>query len=137
MTTPYNKRDHTHCPPVDSPCGLKGEHRCCLCEEPVQEQPKESIVENIYFAFLVLVAVSGIVLATVLITRQYDRENLTYECTYIDKKLVIVAIPGGREANLATPCDIAFEQKFMDIRMEAIKPYEEALNRVTNILTKP
>lgn len=33
---PYNKRDHTHCPEKDSPCGIQGSHRCCLCEEPVK-----------------------------------------------------------------------------------------------------
>ncbi len=39
-TQPYNKIDHNHCPEVDSPCGLKGKHRCCLCQEPVESQPK-------------------------------------------------------------------------------------------------
>ena len=35
LTTPsdYNKRDHTHCPDTNSPCGIEGEHRCCLCLE--------------------------------------------------------------------------------------------------------
>lgn len=31
---PYNKRDHRHCSEKDSPCGIQGSHRCCLCEEP-------------------------------------------------------------------------------------------------------
>ena len=35
MTTPYNKIDHSHCPEINSPCGIKGKHRCCLCNEPV------------------------------------------------------------------------------------------------------
>lgn len=36
MTTPYNKIDHTHCWKQENPpCGIKGKHRCCLCEEPV------------------------------------------------------------------------------------------------------
>lgn len=34
-TSDYNKRDHVHCPQTNSPCGLEGEHRCCLCEKPV------------------------------------------------------------------------------------------------------
>lgn len=29
--TPYNQRDHTHCPDTNSPCGFEGKHRCCLC----------------------------------------------------------------------------------------------------------
>jgi hypothetical protein len=36
----YNKHDHTHCPPINSPCGIKGSHRCCLCLEP-SPQPEE------------------------------------------------------------------------------------------------
>jgi hypothetical protein len=32
----YYKHDHTHCWMVlNPPCGIKGKHRCCLCEEPV------------------------------------------------------------------------------------------------------
>lgn len=31
----YNKYDHTHCfNQKESPCGIKGIHRCCLCLEP-------------------------------------------------------------------------------------------------------
>lgn len=26
---------HSHCPEKDSPCGIQGSHRCCLCEEPI------------------------------------------------------------------------------------------------------
>ena len=33
--TPYNQRDHSHCwESKEPPCGLKGTHRCCLCELP-------------------------------------------------------------------------------------------------------
>lgn len=42
---PYNKLDHTHCwKEKNPPCGIKGEHRCYLCEEPVQTSNKESHV---------------------------------------------------------------------------------------------
>lgn len=40
----YNKISHTHCfNQVDSPCGIKGKHRCCLCGEPVPHDPNEKI----------------------------------------------------------------------------------------------
>lgn len=28
---PYYVTDHSHCPQTNSPCGLEGKHRCCLC----------------------------------------------------------------------------------------------------------
>lgn len=36
LTTPneaeeYSKSDHRHCPDHNSPCGIEGKHRCCLC----------------------------------------------------------------------------------------------------------
>lgn len=31
MKKEYGFRDHTHCPGKDSPCGMEGKHRCCLC----------------------------------------------------------------------------------------------------------
>lgn len=31
--TGKNRADHTHCPAKDSPCGIEGEHRCCLCKK--------------------------------------------------------------------------------------------------------
>lgn len=32
---PYSHKDHIHCPEKDSPCGMEGSHRCCLCgKEP-------------------------------------------------------------------------------------------------------
>lgn len=39
-----NTQDHRHCPTKDSPCGIEGEHRCCLCGKPVGV---ERIVEEI------------------------------------------------------------------------------------------
>ena len=34
----YNKHDHTHCfNQKESPCGVKGIHRCCLCLEPTPQ----------------------------------------------------------------------------------------------------
>jgi hypothetical protein len=42
MNTPYNKRDHNHCWTSDNPpCGIKGQHRCCLCMEPVPDTNKK------------------------------------------------------------------------------------------------
>lgn len=39
----YQYRDHSHCwTSVNPPCGLKGKHRCCLCELP----PEEDICNN-------------------------------------------------------------------------------------------
>lgn len=39
---PYNKTDHIHCWSQENPpCGLKGKHRCCLCNEPVPPEHKE------------------------------------------------------------------------------------------------
>lgn len=36
--TPYNQRDHYHCwQEEEPPCGIKGKHRCCLCELPVPQ----------------------------------------------------------------------------------------------------
>lgn len=36
----YSKIDHTHCWQSDNPpCGLKGKHRCCLCELPNEPLP--------------------------------------------------------------------------------------------------
>lgn len=33
MTESYNRRDHTHCFDQENPpCGIRGKHRCCLCE---------------------------------------------------------------------------------------------------------
>lgn len=34
----YNRTDHTHCPEKDSPCGIEGKHRCCICLIPDPEQ---------------------------------------------------------------------------------------------------
>ena len=43
----YNQTDHRHCPATDSPCGIEGEHRCCLCEKPVEvKSPLEVIQEG-------------------------------------------------------------------------------------------
>ncbi len=37
----YSQRDHTHCWTTESPpCGIKGEHRCCLCEKPAPTTPE-------------------------------------------------------------------------------------------------
>lgn len=37
----YNKHDHTHCfNQKESPCGIKGIHRCCLCLEPSPQPSK-------------------------------------------------------------------------------------------------
>jgi len=42
----YNKYDHTHCfNQKESPCGIKGTHRCCLCLEP-SPQPEECKCES-------------------------------------------------------------------------------------------
>lgn len=43
--TNYSKIDHTHCfDQKESPCGIQGKHRCCLCNEPVPSQkPMEHI----------------------------------------------------------------------------------------------
>jgi hypothetical protein len=40
---PYYKRDHVHCfnQGGESACGIKGEHPCCLCKEPVPTSDKE------------------------------------------------------------------------------------------------
>lgn len=36
---PYNQRDHMHCfQSSQPPCGIKGLHRCCLCEKEVPEE---------------------------------------------------------------------------------------------------
>lgn len=45
------ERDHSHihCYDQDSPpCGLKGKHRCCLCEKPVPE-PKKCISNDMVY----------------------------------------------------------------------------------------
>lgn len=43
----YNQKDHSHCPPKNSPCGNEGEHRCCLCLKPkdMTQDWKEKIVD--------------------------------------------------------------------------------------------
>lgn len=39
VTSDYERHhSHSHCPEKDSPCGIQGSHRCCLCEEPVKEE---------------------------------------------------------------------------------------------------
>lgn len=48
--TDYNKHDHIHCfNQEESPCGIKGKHRCCLCEEEVMkttpQKPERSVEE--------------------------------------------------------------------------------------------
>jgi len=34
----YSKNDHTHCPSQNSPCGIEGAHRCCLCKKPFKDK---------------------------------------------------------------------------------------------------
>lgn len=35
----YEKHSHSHCWESENPpCGIKGKHRCCLCEEPVPQE---------------------------------------------------------------------------------------------------
>ena len=37
----YDKQDHSHCwESKNPPCGIKGEHRCCLCGTPVPDKQK-------------------------------------------------------------------------------------------------
>jgi len=49
MPKDYSKIDHIHCFNQDNPpCGIKGKHRCCLCEEPMPKDYQEidRIIKN-------------------------------------------------------------------------------------------
>ena len=51
---PYDQIDHSHCwQEKNPPCGIKGKHRCCLCELPVPEDiPKSKFTKENMEAYL-------------------------------------------------------------------------------------
>lgn len=66
----YYKHDHEHCPPQNSPCGIEGSHRCCLCEKAPPEV--EAVVET---------WIADTFADTDIVVKQPARENLKSRLT--------------------------------------------------------